>query len=270
MPGGYAITDGQVKPATDKTRIDDNLKKIHELDPDIVCLYEVPDIYEAGYISSKLANYPFLIPVCGIKVIGPSSMMYVASKYEIQKDSIEFDAFVKDKEITGRARFSEKGVLSFDLLSKGQKKPVVSIISMHLQHSEIPGKPTKEDQVSRRLQMEKIAKKIHGKIALNLPVIFTGDLNQEEQELDSFIKSNPGLLRRDPAIDGLETWGGDAWCARLQNKPSSKPLFLDYTFIAGQTESIKTTVIDMGYDGKQFLEEASSDHKMLFSKIWLS
>src|SRR5690606_12807095 len=44
MPAGYCITDGGVTPASDRERVHANLQKIKELDPDIVCLYEVPDI----------------------------------------------------------------------------------------------------------------------------------------------------------------------------------------------------------------------------------
>lgn len=95
MPGGYSISDGQVMPSSDRIRMEENLKKIEELDPDVVCLYEVPDICDADYLSHPLSAYPYLIPVAGIKAIGPSSMMYVASKYEIPKDSICFDPFIK-------------------------------------------------------------------------------------------------------------------------------------------------------------------------------
>lgn len=266
MPAGYCITDGQVTPASDKKRMDANLDKIKALDPDVVCLYEVPDICDADYISSKLTNYPFLIPVAGMRAINPSSMMYVASKYAIDKDSIEFIPFVKDTEITGRAKYSEKGILSFDILSEGA--PIATIISTHLQHSETPAKPTPDDEKSRFTQMGKIGKQIDKKIAEGRPIIFTGDLNQEEKELKRFLEQYT-KLQRDPQVEGKATWGGDAWCAKIRGEPPSGALTLDYTFIAGNVDFISTTITETEYLGEKFRPEATSDHYILYSKITL-
>lgn len=268
MPGGYSITDGGVIPSSDKARMDANLQKIKALNPDIVCLYEVPDICDAEYISSQLQEYPFLIPVAGVRAIGPSSMMYVASKYEIVKDSIEFIPFIKGEELTGRAKNSEKGILSFDIRSRGSKDPIATIFSTHLQHSEIPANPEEEERKSRALQMHKIAKRIEAKIAQDRAVIFTGDLNQEESELNAFFDSySIGFLRRDPSVQGKSTWGGDTWCADLMGKPASGPLVLDYTFIAGKAAGISTRILETGYSGVEFRADATSDHFLSFSSI---
>src|SRR3989344_6617069 len=271
MPAGYCITDGQVTPASDKERMNANLQKIKALNPDIVCLYEVPDICDAEYISSQLPEYPFLIPVAGVRTIGPSSMMYVASKYEIAKDSIEFVSFVKGTELTGRAQYSEKGVLSFDIISQGSKAPIATIISTHLQHSEIPANPENDDRKARAVQMNKITNQIKAKIEQNGAVIFTGDLNQEESELNAFLDQHQiHWLRRDPAVQGTSTWGGDKWCADLMGKPSSGPLTLDYTLIAGKATAISTRIIGTGYSGLEFRPAATSDHDLLFSTITVS
>lgn len=271
MPAGYCITDGQVVPASDKERINANLLKIKSLNPDIVCLYEVPDICDAEYISSLLSEYPFLIPVAGVRAIGPSSMMYIASKYEIAKDSIAFVPFVKGIELTGRAQYSEKGFLSFDIQSQGLKKPIATIISTHLQHSEIPDFPDHDEKKARAMQMKKIALLIETKVAQNAAVIFTGDLNQDENELNDFLeKHQVNWLRRDLTVQGLPTWGGDKWCADLMNKPSSGPLTLDYTFIAGKATAIATSIINVGYSGLEFRPKATSDHDLLFSTITVS
>lgn len=270
MPGGYSITDGQVTPPSDKQRMMANLQKIQTSQPDLVCLYEVPDILDAAFISSQLPDYPCIIPVAGVRAIGPSSMMYVASKYEIVKDSIEFTPFIKGEELTGRAQRSEKGVLSFDIQSQGT--PFATVISTHLQHSEIPADPKrkKSDQIARAAQMRKIAQKIEAKMKTQA-VIFTGDLNQEESELDAFFKKhNIDWLRRDSSIAGKPTWDGDKWCADLMGKTASGPLVLDYTWIAGKATSISTQILETGYVGTEFIAAATSDHKPLLSTITIN
>lgn len=265
MPAGYCITDGQVAPSSDRKRIDANIQQIQNLNPDLICLYEVPDILDADYISSQLQEYPFIIPVAGVRAIGPSSMMYVASKYEIVKDSIQFIPFVKGTELTGRAQHSEKGVLSFDIKSSNAETSFATILSTHLQHSETPEKPEAFEIASRRKQMEKIAKQIQDIVTRN-NVIFTGDLNQDEIELQSFLKDH----QRDPSVQGKVTWGGDAWCAKLMEKPASGPTVLDYTFVAGEGATIATKIIETGYSGSEFRSDATSDHFLLFSTITVS
>lgn len=268
MPAGYSITDGHVTPPSHKERMQANINEINRLKPDIVCLFEVVDIYDADYLSSRLPDYPFIIPVAGIRSIGPSSMMYVASKYEIDQESIEFTPFIKGTELTGPSRFSEKGFLSFDLKSRGDAAPFATVISTHLQHSEVPGDPQPDEIEVRRLQMTKIARKVDEKIGKGLGVIVTGDLNQSEAELKEFLSTrtiNP--LKSDPNIAGRVTWGGDAWCARLMGKPASKPEVLDYTLIAGDIASIETEVYETGYEGAIFKAEARSDHYLLFNTI---
>jgi hypothetical protein len=195
-------------------------------------------------------------------------MMYVASKYEIVEDSIEFTPFIKGTELTGPSRFSEKGFLSFDLKSRGETTPFASVISTHLQHSKIPGEPEPDEKEVRKLQMTKIARKVDEKIGRGLGAIVTGDLNQSESELDDFLKTRTiHPLRRDPDVVGQVTWGGDEWCARLMGKPPSNPEVLDYTLIAGDIASIQTEVHETGYEGVRFSAEARSDHYLLFNRI---
>lgn len=271
LPGGYTITDGQVTPPSDKKRIDANIQKLKGLNPDIICLFEVADICDASYLSSRLKEYPYIIPVAGVRAIGPSSMMYIASKYEIDKSSIEFIPFAKGTEVTGRARYSEKGYLSFDIKNPGAKTPFANIISTHLQHSEVSASPEESERIARTAQMNRIAKQIEKKVSQGLNVIFTGDLNQSEEELKDFLKKYPiDWLRRDPGVEGIPTWDGDQWCAKLMGKPGSGPLVLDYTLIAGKTAAISTKIIGTGYCGLEFRREATSDHDLLFNTITLS
>ena len=267
MPGGYSITDGQVTPPSDKERMDRNIRMLKELNPDIICLYEVPDICDASYLSSQLSEYPFMIPVAGIRAIGPSSGIYIASKYEIVEGSIEFVPFVKGTELTGRAQFAEKGFLSFDLKGQGGSAPT-TVISTHLQHSEIPAVPIDHEERSRAMQMLKIARQIQKKVEAGHNVIFTGDLNQEEEELNAFLERHEiNWLRRDASVEGTPTWGGDQWCADLTGKAASGSLVLDYTLIAGKATAISTKIIGTGYSGSEFRRTATSDHDLLFSTI---
>ncbi len=268
VPAGYSITDGQVTPPSDKERMDANIREIKKLNPDIICLYEVADICDAAYLTSRLPEYPFIIPVAGVKAIGLSSMMYIASKYEIVENSIEFTPFVKGAEITGRAQFSEKGVLSFDIKSHGDRNSFASVVSTHLQHSEIPANPEDSERISRAAQMDKIVRQIQKKVQQDKNVIFTGDLNQSEEELNAFLRKRQiHWLRRDERIRGKQTWGGDQWCAKLMNKQPSGPQVLDYTFIAGKTADIHTQIFGTDYCGLEFRPKARSDHDLLFSSI---
>lgn len=187
MPGGFAETDGSVTPHTENNneRIDRNIKKINKLNPDVACLYEVPDIRDGAYISNRLSKeYVSFIPVAGPRTIGPNSMMYVASKYHIKKESIQFTPFIKDDEVKGRAASSEKGFLSFELdFKKDQKRAFV--ISSHLQHSEVPEKSEPYEVECRQKQIAAIMKRVAEieKIAPHSTIILTGDLNQTEKEL---------------------------------------------------------------------------------------
>jgi hypothetical protein len=266
MPAGYSITDGQVLPPSRRERVDANIAMIKESNADVVCLCEIEDIRDAFYISSQLSEYPFIIPVAGVRAIGPSSMMYVASKYKIAKDSIEFVPFAKGSEVTGRAQFAEKGVLQFAIESQGEKK--AAIFLTHLQHSEIPAQPEEYEKEARAAEMRRIIGKIREKVELGAGVIFTGDFNLEEKELQTFLDQyQVDWLRRDPSVQGAPTWGGDAWCAKLMGKPSSGELVLDYTLVAGNVASLSTKIIDTGYLDSEFRVEATSDHRALVSAI---
>ena len=269
MPAGCSITHGQVTPPTDLTRFNGVIQQLKGLDPDVICLFEVSDANDAAYLTSQLADYPFIIPIAGIGV-GPSSMMYVASKYRIHPDSVSFVPFVKGVELTGPGALSEKGVLSFNIHSGQEKEPCAHIIATHLQHSETSSYPEAHEIQSRKIQSRKIIKQIQEKTDReNLPVIWTGDFNQTEPEFQAIAREVSQLLRRDPKVEGIPTWDGDEWSAKLMNKVISKPEVLDYTCIAGPNTTISTRVIETGYRGDRFTLEALSDHFVLYSLITL-
>lgn len=262
MPAGYSITDGQVTPSSDPERMQANIEKIRQQNCDIANIYEICDIRDALYYASQLPEYPYVICGAGVRALGPSSMMLVLSKYQPVETSIEFIPFEKDVELTGRAKWSGKGFLSFDIKGAGETAPFASIVSTHLQHSEIPASATPDDVRSRALQMRKIARKVDEKVRAHLNVIITGDFNAEEKELEV-----PPDWRRDESIRGRPTWGGDGWCASLEGKQASGPLVLDYAFIAGKTLSIVTQIEETGYRENEFIVWATSDHYALINKL---
>ena len=268
MPAGYSITDGQVTPPSDPLRKKGNLDLIKTLNPDVICLYEVPDPLDAKELSNQLKDYPFVVSCIGTRGVGPSSMMFIASRYEIDLSSLTFYPFIKEVELTGRAKFSEKGFVVFDLKNPAEKKPFATMISTHLQHSEIPSQPTALEVSSREAQMRKIANVIHEKITKGLPVILTGDLNQNEQELTQSLNHySLSQYQRDPSAQGCSTWGGDAWCSDLMNKTFSSPMVLDYTLGFGSVEKIETFVHSNSFESTKFKTEALSDHHLLYSVI---
>ena len=273
MEAGYHYTDAGLVPfraqieveGNKKSRCDANLDQIRSFDPDVVCLFEVPNIYDACHISSYLKNYARFVPVAGTRILGPPSMIYVASKYEME--NITFTPFIKGEELTGPSRFSEKGVLSFDL--KSEDKPFATVIATHLQHSAIPEHPSLDEKASRRQQMLRVAQVIRERANATLPVIFTGDLNMDEAEAVDVFGDDADLNRlvNDRTVCGQPTWGGDAWCAtKLRGEESSKPLRLDYTAVSFPC-TIETKVVNAGFDGAAFDPNARSDHKGLLSTI---
>lgn len=259
VPAGYSITDGGVIPW--KERIDAIAKKIIEKNSDVNCLYELFDLDAALYLKEKLkeAGYTHFYYNIGPQGIGVSSGMMVASKYET--DSPEFDPFPKST-LVGRTQFCNKGVFSFDLMSNGRS--FARIFSTHLQHSELPEFPTSEEVQARASQMQIIVDKISR--LRDRCLVLTGDLNLDEQECQnsgwrtSFVRGNP--------IEN--TWGGDEFCANLENKPVSRPMTLDYTFFWQDSgAAIVNSALETGYLASVYQKQAMSDHLGILSEIQL-
>ncbi|MBX7066374.1 MAG: endonuclease/exonuclease/phosphatase family protein [Parachlamydiales bacterium] len=260
IAAGYSITDGGVPPW--KERIDQLAQKIIEKNADVNCLYEVFDLKAAFYLKEKLkeGGYTHFAYNIGSQAIGVSSGMMVASKYQI--DQPEFDPFPKET-LVGRTQFCNKGVFSFDLVSDG--RPFARIFSTHLQHSELPEFPTSDEVNARAAQMRIVAEKI-SKVR-DRCLVLTGDLNLDEKEYEasswrsSFARGNP--IRN--------TWGGDEFCAKLEGKPISKALTLDYTLIwQGTAQGIVNSIVETGYSASDYRKEALSDHSGILSEIQLS
>ena len=258
VSAGYAISDGGVMPIA--FRMDRILNKIIEKDADVNCCYEVFDVNTGYSMAEKLKQHGYtdFYFHFGSRGVGVSSGIFVASKYRIANP--EFTPFSQDM-LIGRTKNCAKGVFGFDLESKGNR--FARIFATHLQHSEAPEFPTPEEVEARKRQMCLIADKVSA--VGNRTVLVTGDLNLDDREYelsnwkDRFVKGDEFQVK---------TWGGDGFCAAIVGKPISQGLNLDHTMAAkGSIRSIQTTIVETGFDGTVFKEEALSDHSGLFSRV---
>lgn len=258
--GGYPISNGGVTAWPN--RIDKIIDKIIEKNADVNCLYEIFDIKTALYIQTRLKQkgYADCFYNIGPTAVGVSSGIMVISKYTIT--SPEFTRFPKDS-LVGRTKNAVKGVFAFDLKSQGRS--FARIHATHLQHSEEPGFPTAEEVFARRKQMEIILNKVV-KVA-NKCIVVTGDLNLDDAEYQAS-SWQTYFQKGDHYPQNRKTWGGDGWCATMTNSKISGPLNLDHTMVVNQTaRSIHTSLVEAGFDGSQFKQDALSDHNGIFSMI---
>lgn len=227
------------------------------------CLYETFDVNAAFHICEQLKQrgYNDFYFNIGPKAVGVSSGILIGSKYKIHNPA--FSPFPQDS-LVGRTKNAAKGVFSFDLQGR-RGENFARIYATHLQHSEEPAFPTAEEVEARRKQMQIIVDKID--VVRDRCIVVTGDLNLDDEEYrDSSWQDR--FQKGDPFGDGLKTWGGDEFCARLVGKRVSGPLNLDHTMVLnGTAHSIETSLVETGYDPAVFKEGVLSDHDGLFSTI---
>ena len=265
LASGHTITDAGVEHWS--TRIDEIVEKIIEYGANVQTLYEAMDIKSAVYLCKKLKEHGFVDFYfnIGSRAFGTSSGMFIASKYKIKNP--EFVMFPKDT-FSNRAKYSEKGVFSFELQSKG--KTFAKVFSTHPQHSEEPAYAPKEDVDAREKQMKIVVDKIKQE-KKDKCIILTGDLNIDDYELENSSWWKEGIFEKGVKFSESEkTWGGDEFCSSLldTNKKISGPLNLDHTMIVKNTAKlIETILIHTGYNPKVYTKEALSDHAGLFSLI---
>ena len=260
VAGGYVLSDGGVLPW--KERIDRVIEKIGDIDADVVSLYEVFDTNAAFILEEKLREkgYVHIYFSIGAKGFGPSSGIFVASKYAIENP--EFIPFSQES-LVGRTKLATKGVFAFDLVSEA--KSFTRIYATHLQHSEEPEFPTEEEVKARSMQMQMILEQMQKRSDTH--AILTGDLNLDDAEFESsaWQKLVDRQLRD---FQGEMTWGGDQYSAKLMEKRPSAALNLDHTLVLKEAPlAIETTLVPTGFDGAEFRQEALSDHAGLLTKI---
>lgn len=253
---GFPISDGGVMPII--FRQDRIIKKISKLAPDVICLSEVFDLQTARHFYSALKQkgYHSFYYHMGVKTVGLSSGLFIASRYEIQNPA--FDEFTSS---TGRASYSGKGVFSGKLASGGVQ--FAEIYATHLNHSEQVERPEVEEIQARALQMDQI--KAMADVSSNLPQIITGDLNMDPAELESHLISKE-FSSGDVSRCLKPTWGGDEWGAKnVAFKAVSEPRTLDYTLGRNVTDLITQFAYKIRFKADEFKEKALSDHRPLLS-----
>jgi len=271
---GYEITDGGLTRWRD--RIDGICKKIIRTNADVNCLYETFDTQSAFTLARKLRllGYTHIYFNIGPKILGVSSGIFVASKYNISK--LVFTPYPLSS-LVGRTKYAAKGIVSFDLVSAGEMTPFATIHATHLQHSEVPSEPTVDEVRGRERQVQLIKEKCNESNEtknerLKRCVITTGDFNLNRDELSHLDMRE---FTEGELLEDRHTWSGDEWCARLpgnHGKQPSGPTTLDYTFLMrGTGLRIDTQYLDITNlpDGRNFNPNALSDHLALLSTVLL-
>ncbi len=269
--GGYSISDGGVLPAS--FRIKNIVEQIARQDADIVCLFETFDSSFFLFDELKNRGYADFYLNMGPKILGVSSGMFLGSRYCIETP--KFIPFPEES-LHGRAKYTAKGVFAF---ATGD----LQIYMTHLQHSEEPEVPIKEERIARKKELRLIMQLILDDLEETKNFLVTGDLNMDDDELDSFFAWLCNLNRfqnfkivKNTFPPDQKTWRGDGYCASIVGrKKKSGPLNLDHTLIVQTPHSptccIKTHLLSDGFIGKKFQTNVLSDHKALKSiiKIYL-
>jgi len=294
---GFTLTDGGVAPihnkfkGTDQTRIQAIIAKLKEENADVISLYECFDYKTAMELYEGLkGDYAHFYFNMGNKnPFAPNSTIFVASKFPVKNPKFEY---LKDETLTERAKKSGKGIFTFDLCDK-EGNPVFTKISTHLQHSEIPGKPTGDEIAKRKKQVERITE-IAEEAAKNNPVILGGDLNLDREEWNQ----QPASKNWDcnPSLEaGTYSWKGDKFSTDLMQAyfelPWWKKIFCPPSFLyyhrdmasnAQQLDhiasyqsqslpnglrSLSISMKEVGFDPNRYQSDALSDHAMMVGRF---
>ncbi len=254
---GYAISDAGVTPWPDREQA--IIDQIQEISSDIFVGIEFFDTQMVLDVEKALSDkYGHIYHSCGKRAVGPCSGLFIASKFAIKK--FQFTPFPEEY-LVGRTKNSTKGFTEI-WLENG-----THLIASHLQHSEECEYPTAKEIEARKKQMAMIDAVFKASTA-KLKVL-TGDLNMSEEEWNKYYAHN---YLRDLSVIGKHTWGGDEWYATMVGgKQISGPQVYDYTAIwtggKASTSTVKTTLIETGYDPKIIKANALSDHKGLVSTL---
>ncbi|HEX4839628.1 MAG TPA: hypothetical protein VFU89_04210 [Rhabdochlamydiaceae bacterium] len=256
VPGGYEISDGGV--ISSPKRIQKIIDTILGSKAEVVCLYEVFDVNTALDLREKMKEeYAHFYFSMGTRVVGLPSGIFAATKFPVENPT--FTPFPQEA-LDGRAKKCGKGIFSFDIHKSAR------IFATHLNHSEIPAKPTPGEVKARQAEMEIMMKLVDGSGPEGRVVV--GDLNLDDDEFKKADWSKR-FVKGDTYTDE-KTWGGDEYCAKLMQKEVSGALNLDHSMIVkGTAQSIETKLLPTGYDPKMISEEATSDHRPLLSTITL-
>lgn len=257
VPAGYCISDGGVSPLA--CRLHRIIEVILKKDADIVSLNEVFDIQDAARLCQRLdRRYKYFYYNLGAHAVGPSSALFIASKVALHHPT--FTPFTQD-ELDGRAQSSAKGFFSCSIQSKGGRS--TRLVFSHMQHSELPEFATEGEKQARQKEKQAICNHQQGD-----SFFLIGDLNLDFEEFEgSWNEGTFSLPEGDPGKD-LDTWGGDAWCARSQGKLPSNKRRLDYVLYSGQGLSSKLLEhVKTGFTPHVYAPRSLSDHDGLVVQL---
>jgi len=292
IEGGYAIKEGGVIPIVEwpiSNRLEALIENIRDRRPDVLCLQEIFNVNHARYIAYRLKDlYANFVFGCGAKAVGPSSGLFFATIFDI--DKAVFQPFTKE-ELAGTAVHCGKGILEMDL--KDSKGAIATIYALHLNHSENPEKANKEPdaQRARKAEMDAILEKIEKGGDRN--VIVLGDLNMDNQEIQE--QNLLEKFQKDMQYTNLkgeveQSWGGDEWYVKFSNRPTFFERFIRATGLIEKEVNVEkrtpSSALDLdhimvyvrenytpelqgvhleetGYDSTQISWQALSDHRPL-------
>jgi endonuclease/exonuclease/phosphatase family metal-dependent hydrolase len=193
MPGGIGWIYGGIAPW--RQRIELIVKKIRNVDCDVVCLQEVHDQRLAQKIVQLLKDkYLFAVYHIGQKEMGMwcflDSGLMVLSKYKIIDP--RFTSFIQ---VEGAQKDVNKGCFDFALETRLQEK-IAHIFATHLEPSPDDFNPSLKEQRTRMLELELIMEKMETIVKekhKDTPVLLIGDLNMDykgKEYRDSVLERN--------------------------------------------------------------------------------
>ena len=286
---GHAIGSGGVMPwkeivSDGKNRIDKVITALKEEQWDVICLQETLSTDVAEYIitqfEGEFAECYFNIAPGACKV---NSGLMVISRFRIENP--EFRKFRSDELAPGIShQGSNKGCFAFDVCTTTGK--IATIFTSHFGHSRIPDKAAnttpeqirlREEEENGRGRQLKATLEMMSQDRSTCPKILTGDLNDNEEGLSESLqrilegdKNKKSLIdywnrlkKGTGRSDGEFSWGGEG----LFSPVASGPVNLDHTWVLNAT--IKTILNNTGYKPDQFNIEATSDHRGLFSHVYI-
>ncbi|MFI5334889.1 MAG: hypothetical protein ACHQT8_07005 [Chlamydiales bacterium] len=267
VAGGFVYTDAGLLPWQE--RIPKIADQILKCDSDVCIRLETFDTGSAFYLRDRLhGRYAhFYFNIGGVKVLGPSSGIFVASKFAICDP--EFTQFTSDMKVE-RTRFVALGVFGFTLMS--DQTPFMRVFVTHLQPSQETSFPTSSEKACREKEMRLIGNKIDQ--VKGMPVIFAGDMNMDRLVFNTTYgkRFEQGVLlwhEIDHAKKTLKTWGGDALSAMVSGHRISMEHDLDFiAAVKGSVKQLRTALAPTDFKASQ-LTTASSDHAGLVSTIKL-
>lgn len=253
MNSGHVYTHAGVTPFF--ARVEAIAQKIIAAHADVVCLYEMMDFSSSVALKKRLKSAGYVDFYYNIGASAAvSSGIFVASKVKTQRPR-----FIPYKSSLGTTFFQKKGVFSVNIVDAKTGRIVSRLSATHAQHSQEPEFPKPAE---RRVRQEQLLTACHEAQKEGGCAVLTGDLNCSTQE---YRDSAWARQFDEGSFSHRATWDGDAFSAKLVGQRPSLPQRLDHTLVING--SVRTKLIETGFDPRYLLSCALSDHKGLYSRI---